>query len=176
MMEGHLTRALITIPAVSSALACVGSEDGGQVEERDTRQPGATSFGRDTVSPLTYLPVEIVVESEEPRKLTLHLIVPPAPTRQQKMATLRAALDSLSRADSTLAAARAILYAGQPNPEAVDFIATGWAEWVPPEGFEEAPPRSPGRPYRVYVFHNDPGWNDGSDAATEGRGDDDGRS
>ena len=163
--------ALIAILMAAGAQACVGSEDGGTVrkDDRDVRDPSATSFGRDTAKAVSYYPVELVVDSEEPRKVTLHLIVTSEPTRAQKGATLRAALDSLSKADSALAAARAILYTGRRTPEAVDFIAAAWAEWVPPQGFQAAPVRSESRIYRIYVFHADPGWDGGRDVARESR-------
>lgn len=160
---------LATILIVGSPVGCVGSEPGSEGTDRaralgDTNNTPVTSFGRDTATALAYQPVKVEVESEQPRKVRLHLIVFQQPTRDQTRATMRAALDSLGGADSTLAAARAILYTGRPGRGGMDFVPAAWAEWVPPEGFDSARVRSADRIYRVYVFHTNPGWDapDGS--------------
>lgn len=145
--------------AAGLAAACVGSEPGGRSENRVEARTGSTEgrvFGRDTAKALRYHVAETRVESEVPRKVTLHLLVMGETTKQGISATLRSALDSLGRADSTLVAAQAVLYTIRAKPGIVDMVPTAWALWAPPEGWDSAGTGSGRGPYRTFVYHENP--------------------
>ncbi len=153
--------------AAGLALACVGSEKN---EGQDTRViardsvPPAVTY-RDTVSPADYRIFQSVEATGHPKKMVYRLFVlqPASPDALSK--TLRVALDSIAQADSSLAAARAVLYTfRRTGPSEGRLLPRVWGEWVPTEGWDRAPPRSAQGVYRSYIYRTNPGW-----SATERR-------
>ena len=164
--------------ATGLAAACIGSEPGGRSENRVEARTGSTEgggkvFARDTAKALRYHVAQTLVESEVPRKVTLHLVVMGETTKQGISATLRSALDSLGRADTTLVAAQAVLYTIRARPGVVDMVPTAWALWAPPEGWDSAGTGSGKGPHRTFVYHENPY---GRAAATAARSEEEGGS
>lgn len=147
------------------ALACVGGERNVRSEAENARKPETarppptTLVLPDTVSPVDYQVFEKSLESEQPRKALIRLLVLSPAGRPALGKTLRVALDSLGRADSTLVAARAILYTGRTSgPSEMTLKPVAWGEWIPPEGWDRATAESRSRLHRTFVYHGDPGW------------------
>lgn len=165
---------LVVVLAVASlglALGCVGSEPRQEHEEEQTgvERPASdwVRVGRDTVTPATYQIFESQVTSESPRRATYRLVVMGRAEPDALGKAVRVALDSIGKADTTLAAARAILYqVRRVEARRGELVPTVWGEWVPVEGWDGAGTRSPRRTYRTYIYHGDPGW---KVAATETR-------
>ncbi len=147
-------------------VACVGSEEGSRddsaLERSQALQTPAApsySFGRDTASVLSYRIAETVVDIEDPRKITVHILSFEKGETATVSATLRSTLDSIGSADPELAAARAILYTARTRENGIiDFVPAAWAVWAPPEGWSEAQVSSRSLPYRTIVYHTRPGW------------------
>jgi hypothetical protein len=157
--------------AVLSGLtaACVG----GEWTEEESGSPGdpyraASRAGPDTVSPVPYQVFDHTVESEDPRKMMFRLVTMTEAGPDALSKTLRLALDSLGRADTTLVAARAVIYTFRPTtPRRGELVPGYWGEWTPPEGWEEASGDSRGRVYRTFVYNGDPGWGGNRESASE---------
>jgi hypothetical protein len=155
------TAAVLGLLAAGFALGCVGSEKG---EGQDTQVilpdsvPPVLVY-RDTVSPADYKIFNSVEASRRPKKVLYRLLVMQRATSEVLSKTLRVALDSIARTDSSLAAARAILYTfRRTGPTGGKLVPRVWGEWVPREGWDRAPPRSRKRVYRSYIYLGRPGW------------------
>ena len=148
------------------ALACVGSEpdaiDGGAgsaEEPPQTRIPPGVSVSMDTVSPTSYQLLREAVNSEDPLKVTLQVLVPSAATPVVVSKTLRVALDSLRRAESSLAAARIVAYVGRMTSSLeMKLYYAAWGEWVPPEGWDSTTNESLTRLHRTFTYSGRPEW------------------
>lgn len=159
-----MTYTPITLVLVAGlALACVGSEpaedDGSAEEPLQTRLPPGTSISRDTVSPASYQLISKTVNSEDPLKVTLRVMVPSEATPVAVKKTLRLALDSLRRRDSSLAAARMLAYVGQiSNRREMKLYYAAWGEWVPLEGWDSTTSESLTRIHRTFTYSGRPEW------------------
>lgn len=153
----------------ANVVACVGSETGGESAGGAAGQarkfssleedgPGGAVY-MDTVSPLPFQVFERVVESENPRKISYKLMVLEPAEDRALLKTLRVALDSLVSEDTTLVAARAILYHYRATRRMEGrLVARVWGEWIPPEGWEAAAAGPRSRTRRSYIYHRNPGW------------------
>lgn len=160
--------------------ACVGSEGGGgtwvaqradaDVSAEEPRAPvvsdGVTPSGpgvayREDVAALDYKIFEQAVLSASPRK-TLHRLLVMFPESGERLSkTARVALDSIAAADTTVVAARVIVYAFRPSgPNEGEVIPVVWGEWVPAEGWAKAGPDSRRRWHRTYVYLGAPPWSE----------------
>jgi hypothetical protein len=175
MLPGKSCYAVVALGLLLSSLTlgCVGSETGGRSsgadlenEEEHRVSPGdrATAFAyADTVSPLDYQIFNSVNQSGSPKKVLYRLLVMQPGSDEALGKTLRVALDSIAEADSSLAAARAILYVFQRTGRAEGkLVPRVWGEWVPLEGWDSMVARSRKQPYRLYIYHGNPGWGEDS--------------
>lgn len=164
---------VLSLASLALAMGCVGSEPRQEREERaDVERPdsGLVRAGRDTVTPAPYQIFDSQVASERPRRTMYRLLVMGQTGPDALGKAMRVALDSIGKADTTLAAARAILYqVRRVEARRGELVPTVWGEWVPVEGWEEVGARGPRKLYRTYVYHGDPGW---GSAATETGGED----
>ncbi len=113
------------------------------------------------VAALEYQIFEQTVLSASPRKTLHRLLVMFPDSRARLSKTARVALDSIAAADTTVVAARVILYAfRQSGPNEGDVIPVVWGEWVPAEGWAEADRDSRRRWHRTYVYFGVPPWSD----------------
>ncbi len=164
---------VVVLVSASLVLACVGGEpdsaESGEAKagsRADSQAEPVTSegvsFERDTTPPAPYTVFKTDVVAEQPRKVIFHFFVRGRVTRAGVSATLRAMLDSVGAADSTLAAVRAIAYAGQVTTESsrtsMRLLPVGWGAWIPPEGWDSVTAESRSGFYRTYVYSSDPGW------------------
>jgi hypothetical protein len=142
--------------------ACVGSE-GGAREERDASGSSEAPVGGrafvDTVSPVAYRIFEVDTLSNSPRRALYRFMALADANREGMAKTLRVALDSIGRSDSSLVAARAILYTiHRTSVSEGRLVPRVWAEWVPPGGWDSVGTQRGRRAYRSYIYHSDPGW------------------
>ena len=165
---GRTGRRILMVALLAGLWACVGSETGGSESDtasnqdasrkRTSENAGVSAAYLDTVSPLPYQVFEVVPTADESKKVTYRLMsLRPGP-EESMIKTVRLALDSLQRADTTLAAVRAVLYAFRPTSRMEGkLIPVVWGEWIPPEGWDEA---APGRKriHRSYVYSVNPAW------------------
>lgn len=169
--SGIRTGRRILVAALAAGLcACVGSETGGTAsgnrgsDQSASRPPAPAETAvkavyLDTVPPLRYQVFEIVPEEAEPQKVTYRLMMLRPGTQKSMTKTVRLALDSLQRADTTLAAVRVVLYAFQRTARMEGkLIPVIWGEWVPPDGWDDARPSERRRIHRSYVYAVNPGW------------------
>ena len=166
MQTTHLGRwmAVMALAALSAfASSCVSNESGSERDATiETAGEGDGISGGsvyvDTVGPLPYEIFEQVVESEDPRKVTYQMMMLREGGFEAMSRTLRLALDSLSKADSSLVAARVTLFEVVPlDNMRGKLVARAWGEWIPREGWEGARSRR-GAPHRSYIYHENPGW------------------
>ncbi len=164
---------VVTASCVGSDSADAGSQTGragsGAPSAKMGEAAGAGAEARaatrveysDNVAPLEYQIFERVVQGESPPK-TLHRLLVLVPESQERLIkTVRVALDSIAAADTTVVAARAILYVfNQTGPREGDVIPVVWGEWLPPEGWAEAGPDSRRRLHRTYVYFGVPAWSE----------------
>lgn len=162
------------------ALSCVGGENGARraddggdpPAERTATRRATTTVDYDTIPVAEYQIFQTVVESEQPRKLTVRLLAGGSIDRFSAAKTLRTVLDSVSRADSLAVATRAVLYSPLPGGAMeAELEPVAFALWVPPEGWEGASEDSRGRLHRTYVYHGVPDWPVPSGETGEGRSD-----
>lgn len=159
------------------AFGCVGSEPGEQEdvvarEPQTKAPPSATIASADSVRPHDYIVFDPTVDSEDPRKVTIRLLVMAEATRSSAGKTLRVALDSLARNDSSLAAARAVLYVGRSiGARELELYPVAWGEWVPPEGWASATVGARNRLHRTFVYSGYPEWAVGYTPPAEERSD-----
>lgn len=160
----------VTLAALfaAAAMGCVGEQSGQQpgerLEDEEFGGPFPADYGspratRDTAQPVGYQVFEVRVKSEEPRKVEYRLMVTEPAGQAALHKTLRTVLDSIGRADSSLVAARGILYlirsTGRRRATLLPWL---WGEWVPPAGWDSASAESRQDPYRVYTYDQNPGW------------------
>jgi len=154
---------------MAAMVACVGSDDSPRAEQRATPPPSVVSNQPtrwDSVQPLPYQMFERVYVEKDSSRLLTRLLVLGQPEREALSKTVMAALDSLGRADSSLVAARAILYTAlMTEPGRATLVPRLWAEWVPPGGWGSTEARGPRTVHRTFVYDVDPGW--GSQPAAE---------
>lgn len=148
--------ALVALPA------CVGSADsesaGGRAEDRVPPDPSAAARW-DSVQPVPYHLFERLYSADDSSRLLARFLVLGEHRPEALSRTLLVALDSIGKADSSLMAARAILYtASAMRGNRATLVPSVWAEWVPPEGWERAGPRDRRTIHRTFVYHVDPGW------------------
>jgi hypothetical protein len=159
---------IVAVALIAGLSACVGSETGGDSSARNDDQDairtrtrenaGVGSVYLDTVAPLDYQVFEIVPDEDEP-KLTYRLMALQSGTPEAMTKTVRLALDSLQRADTTLVAVRAILYTFHPTTRREGkLLPVVWGEWIPPDGWEAAGTSERRRIHRSYVYAVNPGW------------------
>lgn len=176
---GWTGRPILVAVLAAGLCACVGSETGGTAsagrssDQSASRQQApaearAKSVDLDTVATLGYQVFEIVPDEDEPKRATYRLMSLRPGSPESMMKTVRLALDSLQRADTTLAAVRAVLYAFQPTaPMEGKLVPVVWGEWVPPEGWDDAGPSGRRRIHRSYVYAVNPQWDRTSAADRE---------
>lgn len=147
------------------AAACVGSEGGRaatQKADQSTKPPQESSAQHvdfDTIPAAVYQVFDTTVDSQLPRKMTIRLVVLQPIAGLMVTRTLQQVLDSVAKADTTLAAARAILYTGQPSgPRRMRLQPTAYAEWLPPEGWDSAGTGHGHEVHRTYVYRGGPPW------------------
>ncbi len=165
-MVGGMNRtspfAVIPIVAVAMcvAVACVGESGDGSTSAAPEAPAGvAPGVNRDTVASLEFAVFQTEVDSEEPRKVTYSLMISEDAPASVLSKTLHEALDSIGRADSTLVAARAVLYlARRAGAQQLRLRARIWGEWLTAEGWDDATTASLGAPHRTYTYNIDPGW------------------
>ncbi|MGD8868132.1 MAG: hypothetical protein PVI01_10890 [Gemmatimonadales bacterium] len=159
----------LMVPLLAGLWACVGSETGESTSDRASNQDasrsrrsedaGARAVYLDTVSPLPYQVFEVEPNADESKKVTYRLMsLLPGP-QESMIKTVRLALDSLQRADTTLVAVRAVLYAfHQTSQRQGKLIPVIWGEWIPPDGWDEAARSGRNRIHRSYVYAVNPEW------------------
>ncbi|HSG81209.1 MAG TPA: hypothetical protein VLC48_03090 [Gemmatimonadota bacterium] len=148
------------------AAGCVGEQS--RPQERRARQPGdvpapASSKYRgpvaDTAQPVDYRLFDTRIESESPRKVEYWIMTAEVTDQASLSKTLRVALDSIAGSDSTLVAARGILYTVKPiDNRRGELTPRVWGEWVPPTGWDGATAESRAAPHRIYTFNQRPDW------------------
>jgi len=145
--------------------ACVGSEtydDRGEPDVDRTRPretPEVRAIYEDTVAPVGYQLFEVEPDEREPKKVTYRLMALEVGRLDSMTKTVRLALDSLQRADTSLVAVRAVLYVFQPTARMEGkLVPAVWGEWVPPEGWDAAVGTERQRFHRSYVYAVNPGW------------------
>jgi len=152
---------------IVAAGGCVSSETGGAAGARGSLAAGdssadvATGVGafEDTVSPLQYHLFDSVNESDRPKKVLHRLVVLGKGSRERFGKTLRVAIDSLTSADTSLIALRAILYEVVRTAEMEGgLVPRAWAEWVPSEGWDTAATSRREQTHRFYIYTVPPGW------------------
>jgi len=157
--------------SVAVASSCVSSEtarrsdDNPAQEMADDAGEGESggSVYVDTISPLPYEVFEQVVNSEDPKKLTVRMMMLREGSWEALSRTLRLALDSLTSADSSLVAARVTFYEIMPvDNTRGNLVARAWGEWIPREGWDKARSGSDVL-HRSYIYHTNPGWTSISD-------------
>ncbi len=161
--------------------ACVGSEGGDAASGARRPEPGVsaaelrnavvpddvrrggTGVGHsEEVAAHEYQIFEQIVVSASPRKTLHRLLVMFSDSRERLNETARVALDSIAAADSTVVAARVIVYLfRQSGPNEGDVIPVVWGEWVPAEGWAGADRDSRRRWHRTYVYSGVPPWSEG---------------
>ena len=102
---------ILSMMSLLLTLGCVGSEPRQERQEGNgvERAPGLeTRAGRDTVAPAPYQIFDSEVASERPRRAIYRLMVMGQARPEALGKAVRLALDSIGKADSTLAAVRAI--------------------------------------------------------------------
>jgi hypothetical protein len=115
----------------------------------------------DTATTLRYHAFERRVESEHPRKMFFRIMVLEEGGQDQLSRTLRLAIDSIARADSSLVAMRAAMYTFRPTgPRRGVLTARVWAEWLPPVGWDEAGTAADtsSAPNRTYLWDRPRAW------------------
>ncbi|KPK65475.1 MAG: hypothetical protein AMS21_04575 [Gemmatimonas sp. SG8_38_2] len=152
----------VAIVLIVAAAGCVGSETGarGSLAAGDSSaiQPIRVSYA-DTVSPLQYHLIERLEESDAPKKVLHRLVVFGEGSQDRFGKTLRVVMDSLTSADTSLVALRAILYEVVRTSETAGGLRPrGWAEWVPSEGWDAAATSRREGTHRFYVYTTPPGW------------------
>jgi len=162
-------RHALAVALLAGLWACVGSETGGSTanrgNDRDADRAQRDEPARvgvvyeDTVSPIDYQLFEAKLGDEEPWKATYRMMALESGTRESMSRTVRLALDSLQRTDTTLVAVRAVLYIFRPTARMEGkLIPVMWGEWVPPGGWDAAVAGERGRIHRSYVYAMNPGW------------------
>lgn len=166
---GRIGRQILVMALLAGLGACVGSETGGSTTERGSDQgasrsrapenAGVSAIYLDTVSPLPYQVFEVVPSEDESKRVTYRLMSMSPGAQESMIKTVRLALDSLQRADTSLVAVRAVLYAFRPTSRMEGkLVPVVWGEWIPPEGWDEAAPTGRKRIHRSYVYAVNPGW------------------
>lgn len=115
----------------------------------------------DSAGTVEYHTFESTVVSESPRKMFFRVMALELGEPEELSKTLRLALDSIARADSSLVATRATLYTFRPTgPRRGVLTAQVWGEWSPPVGWEEAGTEADtgSAPNRIYLYDRQPGW------------------
>jgi hypothetical protein len=159
----------LAVALLASLWACVGSETGQQTSSRGSNPDAARSrpverarggaVYLDTVAPINYQLFESKADDEEPKKVTYRLMALGPGTLESMTKTIRLALDSLQRADTSLVAVRAVLYVVRPSGRMEGkLIPVVWGEWVPPDGWDAAAVSERRRIHRSYVYSVNPGW------------------
>jgi hypothetical protein len=170
MVDDGAYRAFFLAVSLAALSACVGSEGGERAtsgasgRERSTaaaprneREAGAVYA--DTVTPAQYQLFKVDTESEEPKKVVYRMMVLERARAAALSKSVRLALDSLSRSDTSLVAARAIMYVFVPKDRSGGrLVPVVWGEWVPPEGWDKGTTRARERVHRSYIYSVDPGW------------------
>lgn len=168
----HGTRQTFFLAVALAALsACVGSETGDRATSAAAGRESSTAAAAgnerkagavyaDTVTPAKYQLFQVDTDSEEPKKAIYRMMALERARAAALSKTVRLALDSLSRSDTSLVAARVILYVFVPTERSGGkLVPAVWGEWVPPEGWDEGRTRDSERFHRFYIYSGDPGWN-----------------
>ncbi len=155
----------LSVALLAGLCACVGSETYDDRSEPDAdrtrppQTPKVRAIYEDTVAPVEYQLFEVEPDEEEPKKVTYRLMALQAGRQESMTKTVRLALDSLQRADTSLIAVRAVLYVFRPTARMEGrLVPAVWGEWVPPEGWDGAVESGRGRVHRSYVYAVNPGW------------------
>ena len=95
---------------------------------------------------------EVAPDEEEPKKVTYRLMALEVGRLESMTKTVRLALDSLQRADTSLVAVRAVLYIFRPTARMEGkLVPVVWGEWIPPDGWDAAAAGERRRIHRSYV-------------------------
>lgn len=156
-----MSRLWVALAAVAGVAGAAGAAcgDSGRAprppERADAARPREPAYtaGPDTASPVPYLVFDPKVETEDPRRLTLRMLVFQPENTAGVAKSVRLAFDSVAAADARVVAARAILYAPRARSQSqADLVPIGWAAWVPPEGWASVGPDSRRRIHRTHVY------------------------
>lgn len=151
---------LVTVALAAATLCvqngCVGEQtEESADQERDRSYP--TVAVTDTVAAVGYSVFDTVVHSQEPRKVEYRLLALQNAERPALVKALRLALDSIGRADTTLVAARGVLYLYEAaGPRRGNLVPRLWGEWVPHVGWDSASAASRRVPHVVYTYNLPP--------------------
>lgn len=162
---------LSAILAGGMVLSCVGSEPASRSNTDAATNERAPAVIRavpttDTASAVHYYLFESNLESESPRKLILRMMILAQASAPAIGKTLRAVVDSVRQADSSLVAVRAVLYTGRPvSRNQLTLQASAWVEWVPPEGWDNTTLASSQRIHRTFVYSGYAEWDVHDDTA-----------
>lgn len=159
----------LSLALLAGLCACVGSETGGRTSDggseadanrnRPREGAGVVVVSNDTVAPIDYQLFEAERDDEEPKKVTYRLLTFEPGSRESMTKTVRLALDSLQRADTSLVAVRAVLYIFRPTDRMEGkLVPVVWGEWIPPDGWDAAVAGERRRVHRSYVYSVNPGW------------------
>ncbi len=150
---------MLALVALCGVSACVGERAGGGAGEGEERrdQPSedvlSRSAGVDTAAPVDYQVFDSVVHAEDPRKVEYRVLALNRAGRPSLSRTLRLVLDSIGRADSSLVAARAVLYLyDSAAPRRGNVMPRLWGEWVPGVGWDSATAESRKQPHVIYTY------------------------
>jgi hypothetical protein len=170
MVDYCAWQAFFLAVTLAAVMACVGSETGERTTSASASQESNTAAAPeneretgavyvDTVTPARYQLFQTDTDSEVPKKVIYRMMVLERARLAALSKTMRLALDSLSRSDTSLVAARAILYVFLPTDRSSGrLVPVVWGEWVPPEGWDQGRTRTRERLHRSYIYSVDPGW------------------
>jgi hypothetical protein len=158
--------AALAIAVVWLTGGCVGDQSSPQDERaREPADPSVPAMSgyrgpvADTAQLVSYQVLETQVESESPRKVEYWLVTTEVTGTASWSKTLRLALDSIAAADSTLVAARGILYLLEPIDDRRGRLTPRvWGEWLPAAGWNDAGEESRGELHRIYTYNQRPDW------------------
>jgi hypothetical protein len=167
---GRSCRRALAVALLAGLWACVGSETGERTSNRGNDQDAdrsrplerarAGAVYVDTVASIDYQLFEAEPDDEEGKRVTYRLMALESGTQESMTKTVRLALDSLQRADTSLVAVRAVLYVFRPTARMEGkLIPVVWGEWIPPGGWDAAVASERNRIHRSYVYAVNPGWN-----------------
>lgn len=100
-------------------------------------------------------PVDVVImsrawiEDPSPGRIVLHLLVPAGSSTEQIRQSVIRTLNEQGQEDDSIIAIRAVIFA-QPEVEGANLAPVGWAEWVPPQGWDAVRRRAGF--YRTNIF------------------------
>lgn len=148
---------------LAAGLFAIGCDSAGEDRPQDApaaeqaSRPAPSSGERPEAEAVTAQIFDEVVEPEDPRRVTYHVLVSRDASRDELRETLSGLMAAEAERDSTLVAARAVGYYGvQTSATEADMLAFVWAEWLPVEGWYDATDASRTSIHRVYFYPETP--------------------